>query len=97
MQNDKSKMQQSDCGDLMPKEPRGFYNDLGEILERKGSICTKRGIILYKGRGDDWKLELPDGSRYYGGITTIKLINLIYYLHKTNGNLDKSLKLAGMK
>lgn len=78
----------------MAKEPKGFYNKDGVILERKTSISTKRGIILYKGRGDDWKVEFPDETREYGGLTTIRLMNLIYYLQKTNGNLDKSFELV---
>lgn len=81
----------------MTKEPKGFYNDSGEVLEREEPISTKHGIILYKGKGDDWKLEYPDGSKHYGGVTTIRLINLIYFLQRTNGNLDKSLKLAGLE
>jgi hypothetical protein len=78
----------------MPKEPKGFCNDSGEVLERKNPICTKRGIIIYKGQGDDWKIEFPDSEKRYGGATTIKLMNLIYHLHKTNGNLDKSRELS---
>ena len=81
----------------MGKELKGFYNDSREVLERKNPISTKNGIIIYKGRGDDWKIEFPDDTGYYGGVTTIKLINLFYYLHKTKGNLDKSLELTGLR
>jgi hypothetical protein len=78
----------------MAKEPKGFYNDSGEPLGRKEPICTTNGVIVYKGRGDIWYLEFPDDSKRYGGCTTIKLMNLVYYLNKTNGNVDKSRVLA---
>jgi hypothetical protein len=78
------------------KEPKGFYNDSGEILEREEPICTRHGIIVYKGKGDLWYLEFPDGSKRIGQVTTIRLMNLIYYLHKTNGNVDKSRGLSNL-
>jgi|CryGeyStandDraft_6_1057127.scaffolds.fasta_scaffold205655_2 hypothetical protein len=80
----------------MSTEPKGFYSDSGEILEREKSISTKNGIILYKGKGDSWYLEFPDGSKRIGGVTTIRLINLIYHLNRTNGNLDKSRELSDL-
>jgi hypothetical protein len=44
----------------MSTEPKGFYSDSGEILEREKSISTKNGIILYKGKGrvDVWLRRL---------------------------------------
>lgn len=81
----------------MPKEPKGFKNNLGEILERTKPIATKNGVILYKGKRDDWKIEYPDDSKRIGGVTTIRLMNLIYYLNQTKGNLEKSRKLAGLE
>ena len=78
------------------REPKGFYSGSGEPLGRKKPIRTTNGIILYKGKGDIWYLEFPDDSERYGGCTTIKLMNLIYYLHKTNGNLEKSRELASL-
>lgn len=78
------------------KEPKGIYSGSGEPLGRKKSIRTTNGIIVYKGRGDNWYLEFPDDSERYGGCTTIKLMNLIYYLNKTSGNLDKSREFAGL-
>lgn len=78
----------------MVKEPKGFCNKNGEVLERKIPITTSRGIVLYKGRGDDWKVDFPDDTIEYGGVTTIRLMNLIYFLQKTNGNLDKAFELA---
>ncbi len=80
----------------MAKEPKGFYNGSGEKLEREKPTLTTNGIIVYKGRGDTWYLEFPDGSDRYGGCTTIKLMNLIYHLNKTNGNLDKSRELSSL-
>jgi hypothetical protein len=80
----------------MAKEPKGFRNANGEILGRKEPLCTTNGIVVYKGRGDIWYLEFPDGSERYGGCTTIKLMNLIYFLQKTNGNLDKSRELSNL-
>ena len=78
----------------MSEEPKGFYNKKGELLERKKPITTKNGIIVYKGKWDFWYLEFPDDSRRIGSVKTIRLMNLIYHLNKTHGNVDKSRKLS---
>lgn len=78
----------------MTKEPKGFCSKDGKVLERKIPKSTSRGIILYKGRGDDWKIDFPNDTIEYGGVTTIRLMNLIYYLQKTNGNVEKSYELS---
>ena len=79
----------------MSEEPKGFFNDSGEILKRETPLCTKKGIVLYKGEGDFWYLDFPDETQRIGDVTTIKLINLIYQLKETNGNLDRSRKKLG--
>jgi hypothetical protein len=79
----------------MAKEPKGFRNSSGQRLARDIPISTKAGIIIYKGKGDAWYLEFPDMTSRIGGVTTIKLMSLIYYLEHTNGNLDKSRELVG--
>jgi hypothetical protein len=78
----------------MSDEPKGFCNDLGDIMKREISLCTKKGIVIYKGEGDQWYLYFPDDTQRIS-VTTIGLINLIYYLNETNGNLDKSKKRIG--
>jgi hypothetical protein len=79
----------------MVNEPKGFYNDSHKLLERDEPRCTKRGIVIYKGKGDHWYLEFPDGTGRIGSVTAIKLMTLIYHLKETNGNIDKSRKELG--
>ena len=79
----------------MKKEPKGFRNNYAQKLEREYPITTKAGIVIYKGRGDSWYLSFPYDTRRIGGVTTIKLMNLIYYLNKYNGNLDESRDKVG--
>jgi len=80
----------------MAKEPKGFRNDYGERIERDTPLSTKRGIVLYKGRGDTWYLEFPDMTKRIGNVTTIRLMTLIYHLNNTRGNLDKSRELSSL-
>jgi len=77
------------------KEPKGFRNSSGQRLERDNPTKTKAGIVVYKGKGDTWYLDFPDMTERIGGVTAIKLMNMIYYLAQTNGNLDKSRELVG--
>ncbi|MGD0203401.1 MAG: hypothetical protein ABSC20_05790 [Candidatus Bathyarchaeia archaeon] len=79
----------------MSEEPKGFCNDSQELIERQNSVCTKRGVIIYKGRGDQWYIDFPDDTERIGGVTTIKLMTLIYYLKEFNGNIDRSRKELG--
>ncbi|MGA2386538.1 MAG: hypothetical protein ABSG33_08395 [Candidatus Bathyarchaeia archaeon] len=78
----------------MSEELKGFCDASGEILKRKVSLCTEKGIVIYKGERDQWYLNFPDDTKRIG-VTTIGLINLLYYLNETDGNLDRSRKLAG--
>jgi len=80
----------------MAEEPKGFYSDLGVNVKRETPLCTRKGIVIYRGEEDLWYLEFPDTHKI-SHVTTIELINLIYYLNKTNGNLDKSRKQMGWK
>jgi hypothetical protein len=82
---------------IMAEEPKGFYNDSGVNLKRETPLCTRKGIVIYKGEEDLWYLEFPDETHKISHVTTIELINLIYYLNKTNGNLDKCRKQMGWK
>ena len=77
----------------LSEEPKGFYNDKGELLERKDWKRTKCGIIIYKGKRGHWYLDFPDDSERID-CNTIELMNFVYYLGKTNGNLDKSHRLT---
>lgn len=79
----------------MVDEPKGFYNDSGDLVERKKPVCIKRGIVIYKGKGDKWYLDFPDDTERIGNVTTIRLMTLIYHLKETNGNIDKSRKELG--
>jgi len=79
----------------MTEEPKGFYDNSGHLLEREEPRCTKRGIVIYKGKGDHWYLEFPDGTERIGSVTAIKLMTLIYHLKETNGNIDKSRRELG--
>ena len=53
-----------------------------EKPKRVEPIRTRTGIVLYHSEVDDWKLDYPDGTKRYGGATTIKVMNFIYYLSK---------------
>ena len=57
----------------MVNEPKGIYNELGEPLERAKPICTYTGIVIYKGKGDLWYLEFPDGTHKISAVTAIKV------------------------
>ncbi|HVP41508.1 MAG TPA: hypothetical protein VMS95_06115 [Candidatus Krumholzibacteriaceae bacterium] len=57
----------------MVEEPKGFYSDSGDLVERKEPLRTKRGIVIYKGKGDQWYLEFPDDTERIGNVTAIKL------------------------
>ena len=76
----------------MSEEPKGFYNDSGDLLERKDPKPIKRGLVIYKGKGDHWYIDFPDDTDRIGDVTTIKLMTLIYHLKETNGNIDRSRK-----
>jgi len=76
----------------MSEEPKGFHNDSGDTLKRGTPLCTRKGIVIYKGEGDTWYLDFPDDTQRIGSVTTIRLINLIYHLKETDGNLEKSWK-----
>jgi hypothetical protein len=44
-------------------------------------VKTKTGIVVYKTkRPHYWAITFPDGSGWYGGINTAKLISLFFYL-----------------
>jgi len=79
----------------MVNEPKGIYNELGEPLERAKPICTYTGIVIYKGKGDLWYLEFPDGTHNISGVTAIKVMTFIYHLKETNGNIDRSKRELG--
>ena len=81
----------------MVDEPKGFYNDSGELLERDKPICTKAGIVIFKGKGDRWYLEFPDGTHKISEVKAIKVMTFIYHLKETNGNIDRSKKELGWK
>ena len=78
----------------LSEEPKGIYNDDRELLERQEWKRTKRGIVIFKGKGDRWFLAFPDDTERIDA-NTIEVMNLIYHLEKTNGNLDKSRRLVG--
>lgn len=60
--------------------------------KREKPIKSKRGLIRYH-KGDNWKIEYPDGDKRYGGATTIRVMNLIYYLGKGK-SYDEADELA---
>ena len=61
---------------------------------RETEVKTKNGIILYKSpKRDQWQIDYPDGAYRYGGIDTIKLMALIYYLGKGK-SLNQARKLV---
>jgi len=70
-------------------------NDLSRPNKREKPLRTKRGIVLYHGRGDNWYLEYPSGrwTGRYGGATTIRVMNFIYYLSKGK-SIDEADRLA---
>lgn len=63
---------------------------------RKKGIKTKSGIVIYKRKTkkNEWAIELPDGTGWYGGINTPKLQSFIYY-HGEGFSIEKASKLAG--
>jgi hypothetical protein len=77
----------------LSEEPKGIFSNNHELLERKDWKRTKRGIIIFKGKGDQWYLDFPDDSERID-CNTIELMNFIYYLEKTRRNLDKSHRLT---
>jgi hypothetical protein len=72
-----------------------FTNDSGQKIFREFPQSTKFGIVFSKGQNDTWFIDFPDRKTIT--ITTIELINLIYFLKETNGNLDKSRQWVGIK
>ena len=58
----------------MTEEPKGFYDDAGANLKRETPLCTRKGIVIYKGDEDWWYLEFPDSTHKIGHVTTIELI-----------------------
>ena len=78
----------------MGKREKSFRDKYGNRVERDAPVCTKTGIILYKGRGDNWMIDYPD-LKQYGGVKTIKLMNLIYHLGKGK-RLDEARELADL-
>ncbi len=79
----------------MVREPKGFLDSSGKRIRRVKPRTTWTGIVLYKGRKDTWIINYPDSDEQYGGVSTIKLLNLIYHLGRGK-NLDKSIELAGL-
>jgi hypothetical protein len=79
----------------MANEPKGFKNSSGQRLKRDVPLSTKTGIVLYKGKRGYWYLAYPDMTERIGDVTTIKLMNLIYYLGHGK-NLDKSRELSNL-
>lgn len=78
----------------MVKGEKGFRDENGKRIERDKAIGTKTGIIIYKGKGDLWMIDYPDMYQY-GGVKTIKLINLIYHLGHGK-NLANARELSGL-
>jgi hypothetical protein len=77
------------------EQPRFFTNDSGEILKRKLALSTYDGIMILRGEHDRWCLDFPDDTKT--SARTIEVVNLIYFLKQTNGNLDKSKQWVGLK
>ena len=78
----------------MIRREKSFRDSNGNRIERDQPVCTITGIILYKGKGNDWKINYPD-MKQYGSVNTIKLINLIYYLGRGR-NLYEARELSGL-
>jgi len=61
---------------------------------------TKKGLVLYRGGRDKWYVDYPDkewSGKYkrYGGATTIRVMNLIYFLDKYGwNNIAKADRMA---
>lgn len=68
---------------------------MSRLTKREKPLRTKKGIVLYHGRGDNWYLEYPSGKRTgrFGGATTIRVMNFIYYLSKGK-SIDEADHLA---
>jgi hypothetical protein len=79
----------------MAREPKGYLDSSGKRIKRVKPRSTWTGIVLYKGRKDTWVINYPDSDEQYGGVSTIKLLNLIYNLGHGK-NLDKSRELANL-
>ena len=79
----------------MARGEKGFRDRHGNKLKRDSPVRTRTGIIIYKASGKKWNIYYPDDSYQYGGVTTIKLINLIYHLGQGK-NLDEARELAGL-
>jgi len=76
----------------MVKGEKGFRDRNGIRVVRDKPVCTKTGIILYKGKGDKGIIDYPDFQQY-GGVNTIKLMNLIYHLGHGK-RLDEARELS---
>lgn len=74
----------------MADEEKGFVGNDGERVSREVGVNCKTGLILYKGYGDYYYLDLPNGIARIGNVTTMKLIELLLNLQKYDGNLDKA-------
>ena len=61
--------------------------------KREKAIKSKKGIILYSKGTDKWWLQYPDGSKRWGGATTIRVMNFIYYISKGK-SIDEADRLA---
>jgi len=81
----------------MIDESKGFYDDSNKLLKRDKPICTKTGIVIYKGKGDGYVLHFPDGTRKRSRVTATKIGVLFNHLTETNGNIDKSKRELGWK
>jgi hypothetical protein len=60
-----------------------------KLGKREEPIRTRKGIILWRGRRDNWYLSYPTGGGRIGGANTIRVMNFIYHLSK-----GKSIKEA---
>jgi len=61
--------------------------------KRQKPVSTKRGIILYKTKNDDWKIDYPNGDYRYGRATTRKLVNFILLLNEGK-TIDQADEIA---
>ena len=67
------------------------YTADGESLKSDRPICTKTGIIVYKGEGDNYYLKFPykdNKERIYTNSKDVS--DLFYYLNVYDGDLDKA-------
>ena len=72
-----------------------FTDSCGNKLCREEAEHTKYGLVILQLKNGFWFVTFPDWTK--AKVSTIELINLIYFLKETNGNLDKSRQWVGIK